>query len=626
MKHSETLRSFLYAAGSRAAFVIGLIVTGSLMVAPAYGQTTPSDQETTTTKIVEKAAQEVVPSKSVVRGRAVYDDTNRPVRRARVILMEMNGQGPQRLGRTSGSGEFQIKDVPAASYFVMIDASGIITPLSFVDLEDAVNEKFNIGDLKANFDEVTVDGIRDVTVKVRARRGGAISGKVTYSDGDPAINVRVNVMRKKDGRLARVMTNLNPSALFGIQTDDRGIYRVAGLPQGEYIVSAAETVDHDGNGGGQPGDYLGMYGGDSLVVSYYPAVAKASDATVIQIFGGQEQNEVNITLVDRVLHNISGTVVTRHDSAPISNAKVSISSKDNVSSTPLFTTPTGVSTDEQGVFTFNEMPDGAYTLTIEPPYVGNDTDTSEDEEPQTGSPTTIATPKNTLTRKQQDVTVSGRDLTDVTIVLSDGASVSGIVTVEGDRPLPEGLQIMLGPSNGQPVYESQQNIQPDGKFTIDGVPSGTFDIAIILGPNDNHNYYVKTITRDTVDLMSAQLVIGEDTEINNVRVVLSGDAATLSGRILNPNGEPTSGVELALVPADPSRWRARAYYRYGSSKGNGEYSISGAPGDYLIIFLHAGDQFHAINEAWIRDRAASAQHVTLMPSQRKTLDLTVPTQ
>ena len=454
MNNSKTLRSVLYAAGnSTAAFVIGLVITFSLLVIDAYGQTPKTRQEPTEIG-PEKAEQAIVSAKSVVRGRAVYDDTNRPVRRARVFLFGLNSKGPEQLGRTNGSGEFQIKNVTAGSYYVMIDASGIITPLSYMDLEDAGSGKFDDSEIKTQFDEVVVDGIHDVTVKVRARRGGAISGNVTYGDGDPAINVRVNFMRKKDGRLSRVITNLNPSALFGTQTDDRGMYRVSGLPPGEYVVSAAETIDHNGNGGGQPGDFMGMYGSDSLVVTYYKGTARASDASVIQIDLGQEQKEVNITLVDRVLHSISGTVTTKHVGAPLKNARISIKSKDNVGSSPLFVTPTSLVTDEQGVFSFTDMADGVYTLTIDPPYVGEVPDIDDDGELQPSSTTSTGKPIKSLTRKQQEVTVSGSDVTDVTIVLTEGATVSGTVTVEGNRPLPQLSRVTLQPLSGREAAAS----------------------------------------------------------------------------------------------------------------------------------------------------------------------------
>lgn len=642
MKNSNTISKLSGAAvDSRAAFIFGLLLALALTaVSSAVAQTTPTEttdkENVTTTDAVQRAKQEVLNAKSVVRGRAVYDDTGRPVRRARVMLLEMSSHGPERVGMTNASGEFQIKGVPAGSYFVMVDAAGIITPLSFVDLEAADDDKLNVEEIKKHFDEVVVDGTNTVTVKVRARRGGAISGKVTYADGDPAINVRVSVMRKKDGHITHFITNLNPSAIFGIQTDDRGMYRIAGLPPGEYIVSASESIDHTGDESSQRDDYMGMSGVSSLVVTYYEGATKRSSASAIQVEAGQEQSEINITLAERALHTLSGTVVARRDNTPLRGAQVSINSKDETSqsSLPFASPPTGVSTDEQGRFTFNEIPDGVYTLAVEPPYTDEEVEVKrDDDEQQTPTvapppPAQTATPKRKFTRKVQDVTVSGGDLTEVAIMLSEGASVSGTVTVEGGRPLPAESSIMLIPVTAEHIEEAQdmasRGIQTDGTFIIDGVSTGTFYPDILVSSSDQ--YYVKTITVNGADLTRDPLVVGDGATINDVRVVISPDAATLSGHILTGSNTPANGAQLLLIPTDQSKWRARTSYLYAGSKEDGSYSTSGAPGDYLIIFLRAGDQPPAVNEAWIRSRAANAQHVTLLPKEHKTMNLTAPAQ
>lgn len=632
MKNSAILRQTSHAATrTQAALFFSLLLMLSLLSVSAQAQTeTPavveeSPTKTTTTNAVERATQQATSGKSVVRGRAVYDDTNRPVRRARVMLLEMSSRGgPERTGMTNGSGEFQIKDVPAGSYFVMVDAAGIITPLSLIDLEEAISEKLNIDEIKKHFDEVVVDGTNDQTIKVRARRGGAISGKVTYADGDPAINVRVSVMRKKDGRMARFITNLNQSAFFGIQTDDRGMYRVAGLPPGEYFVSAAETVDHtDGRGGREDYMGMGMFGGSSLVVTYYQGTTKASSATALQVDPGQEHNEINISLVERGMHTLSGTVVARRDSRPLNSARITIKSKDDMTTTfPYMGGGPGASTDEQGRFTLSEIPDGVYTVTVEPPTESVEEITEALEEPPSTAPSPTPTPERKLTRKQQDVTINGSDVTDLTITVTEGASIFGTVTVEGGRPLPPQIFVTLEDASGDSVAESSQYVQSDGKFTIDGLPSGAVYINVLM--RDAGRHYVKTMTAGGVDLMRDPLVITEGMNINNVRIVLSPDGATLSGRVLSAANTPVSGAQLVLIPTDQSRWRAHHSFLFANSAGDGSYSISGAPGDYLIIFLRAADQPRAVNEAWIRERAQSAPRVTLQPGERKNMDLTAP--
>ncbi|MBV9959872.1 MAG: carboxypeptidase regulatory-like domain-containing protein [Acidobacteria bacterium] len=613
------------------------LLTLALLAVSAAAQTPEAaEPQTTTTRTnaVESAQQEVARAQSVVRGRAVYDDTGRPIRRARVLLLEIESRGSERSGNTNNSGEFEIKDVPAGSYFVMVDIAGVITPLSFVDLEEAASNKINFEEIKKQFDEVVVDGTHDVTVKVRARRGGAISGKVTYADGDAAINVRINVMRKTDGRAVRFLTNFNPSSFFGLQTDDRGYYRVAGLPPGEYIVSASEPVDHGGDGRSQRGgDYMGAFGLSSLIVTYYPGSSKESGATAIQVDAGQEQNEINISLLERSLHIVSGTVVARRDRQPLRGATVALKSRDDRSTDAIFSSGNSVQTDEQGRFNFIEIPDGAYTLSVQPPYQGDVTtaETAGSEQPAPEPTPAPVSPQRKLTNKQQDITVTDSDLNDITITLSDGASVSGTVAAEGSQSLPSDITVTLFPFNGarDSLEDAQQNlvsgnVKANGTFSLDGVPEGAFYPYVTI--QSGSQYYVKAITAGGTDLLRDPLSVGDGATINNVRVVVSPDAATLSGRVQTGAGEPQAHAAVMLIPTDRTRWRARTSFLSADSESNGSYSVSGAPGEYLVFVLNQTRQSQPLNEAWIGEHAANAQRVMLLPKERKTLNLTAPAQ
>ncbi len=641
MKYSNISSSFSLTTAARVLSLLCLLITLSLLpTSSASAQTEPPTIDvqdmttTTTTNAIARATQQAVKAQSIVRGRAVYDDTDRPVRRARVMLLESSGgRSPERSAMTNAYGEFQVKDVPAGSYFVMVDAPGIITPISFIDIEEAEREKINFDEIRKNFTEITVDGTNNQTIKVRARRGGAINGKVTYADGDPAINVRVNVIRKKDGRESRIITNINPSTFFGIQTDDRGMYRMAGLPPGEYTISVVETVDHtDGRGGRE--EYWGnmnWFGANSLLVTYYPSTTNPGEAATVQVDAGQEQNEVNISLVERALHKISGTLVARRDNKPLPSVRISIKSKTDRNSSNLggyMALGNSQTTDEQGRFSFNEIPDGAYTLTVEPTQIGEDPRESEEgeEEDEPATPPQPVEPKRKFPRKQQDVTINGNDVADLIVSMTEGASISGIVTFEGGRNSQASFYVTLEDTNGTENSGGRQYLQEDGRFTLDGLPAGAFYPDIFVGDEPGEKYYVKSMTAGGADLMRDPLVVGDGAVIRDVRILVSQDGATLAGRILTQDNTPVTGARLVLIPADQTKWRARRSYLFGASASNGEYSISGAPGEYLIIFMRAGDQPLAINENWIRERAADAQRVMLQPKQRKALNLIAPIQ
>jgi len=85
-------------------------------------------------------------------------------------------------------GEFQIEHVGEGTYIVVVDAPGILNPLSLLDTREiGPRRRPELGSLLKDSDSVTVNGTSNAELKVHARRGGTISGKVTYGDGDPAV-------------------------------------------------------------------------------------------------------------------------------------------------------------------------------------------------------------------------------------------------------------------------------------------------------------------------------------------------------------------------------------------------------------------------------------------------------
>src|SRR5262249_49480903 len=103
-----------------------------------------------------------------------------------------------------------------------------------------------------------------------------------------------------------------------IETDSRGIYRIAGLSTGEYVVRASESDE-----GGNPDEAAeGSYTDGSLMVAFHPKALRAQDATSVQVQQGSETRDVDIRLVDRIPHRVSGIVVVR--GKPIYGAEIKL--------------------------------------------------------------------------------------------------------------------------------------------------------------------------------------------------------------------------------------------------------------------------------------------------------------
>lgn len=598
--------------------------------APATQTDTDIDEDMEEGPVPTPQPTPAVPAKSVVKGRVIYDDTNRPVRRARVMLLKSdNRSGMEKTGATDERGEFRIKDVAAGSYIVLVDAPGIVSPFSNVELEEGMNERNALVALKKEVEEVTVNGTNTVDVQVRARRGGAVTGRVTYADGDPAIGAQIIIMRKKDNRITRFLPGISPFAMLGLRTDDRGIYRIAGLPPGEYILGAAESNTRDD----VREEYAmmgGLFGGTNFSVTYYQNETSAKQARPVKIEGGQETNEINITLLERATYTVAGTVVARQGRTPL-RARLSIQSATDATATGAIDFAPNTDTDEQGRWSFSNIPDGTYVIKAEPTWNGpsDDEDVDEDGEPgrsgRTATTTTTAQKpaQPSYVGREQQVTVAGGDMTNVVIELGEGGSLQGTVTFEGnEKDTSRVFYLVLTPREGGAPIERYAPTDESGKFFVNKIPPGEFYIS---AQRMADRFYVKSITAGGTDLLREPVRITSGRGVENIRVVIASDVATLQGRVTSASdSKPVRGALVLLVPADPTHWRTLGSYIPGVTQAEGVYKITAPPGSYLLMPLAEGETLRSVNEAFIRARSATAKSVTLQPNGSETVDLVAP--
>jgi protocatechuate 3,4-dioxygenase beta subunit len=167
---------------------------------------------------------------AALSGVVVTDEqTPQPIKRAAVTVVNADGTF-NRTAYTNEAGRFSLTGLPAGRYSLSVNKAPYLR-MSYgarrVDLPGTT---------------ITLQAASQMTdIVMRLSRGAVISGRVTDENGDPASGVAVRTMRL---RMQGGERTFGPpgSGLGNDMTDDRGMFRLYGLPPGEYVVIASPRV------------------------------------------------------------------------------------------------------------------------------------------------------------------------------------------------------------------------------------------------------------------------------------------------------------------------------------------------------------------------------------------------
>ena len=571
-------------------------------------------------------AKEQKPSgTSMIRGRVIYADTGRPLRRAEVFLVSPDSDVMSAKSITDRNGEFTFYAISAGRYLLVAHAPDIVNhDIHFS--RASLSLKIALGQIEDGFSEVTVDGRSSIKTEIRASRGGVITGRVITETDEPIAKALIKLFQvEENGRVrpASLTYRMTAEAKWMFETDSRGIYRIAGLPSGEYIVQASESDE-----GGNPDDAEeASYTNGSMMVAFHPNALKIQEATGVKVVLGSETRDVDIHFPEQIAHRISGTVTLKGQ--PVGWAEMQLLRDDSELEARRFDFGE-TRTDGDGRWEIRSVPDGNYTLWIS----GSVTVLTGDQREHW-----IVAP---LRRK---VVVEGSDVTNLKLDLVSGAMVRGVVSVEGGAKLPPGVFVEListHPPSGKPLVQKTSDssdlagdvagssfVQDSGKFQVSGLHSGSFYFHLL---NLGDKYYVKSITLNGKDALREPIKVDREKLLDGIRIVLSTELASLSGRAVEKDdrSKPLRDAVVLLFPIELARRRLLEGPITARTDKDGRFIVKGAPGEYFVFLLNRGQKEMPLalpTEASIVKNSSTQQKITLQPGdEKKIVEVTGPSQ
>ncbi len=528
----------------------------------------------------------------------VINESGQPLPNAAVYVQAMGVTRVSEPSTTDRDGTFNVSGLQPVPYTVNVSLPAYVNA-SF-DPEGDPGKQYKIG-----------DSVTFVLIK-----GGVITGTVTTPKGDPVVAITVRARMIRDGKGKR----LSSGAMFRESpTDDRGVYRIYGLPTGTYVVVAGGNTGYGS-------------GGENAFETDLPTYAPSSTrdtAAEISVRSGEETT--NIDIRHRGEHGRVVSGVTRRSSPGESpGLTVNLSSVDGSQGNLSY-----FQQSESAGFVFFGVADGDYYVTARS-YSERSAELSE----------------------SKLIKVRGADIEDIELTARPMASIAGRVVLEElkttecndkDRPLFKETfisawhrQTEAAKKQPQFVWNLGQPVSADaqGNLTLRNLASSQYYFAARFPAK---SWYVQSFTFAApgkikpVDATRVWTNVNQGEKLSGLTVTLAQGAATLQGQVAAGEGETLpEKIGVYLVPAEKERADDILRF-YGAAVGaDGKIAMNSiAPGRYWVLAQAVIDEAEApmrklrwpdeteMRAQLRRDAEAAKTEIQLKPCQN-VVDFKVP--
>jgi len=425
------------------------------------------------------------------------------------------------------------------------------------------------------------------TAEVRSRvdvtliPGGAIVGRVTTETGQPLAYAEVEALRPS--RL-RVWVPVGRA-----ESNERGEFRIVGLPPGHYYVAAIDPADE-----GSP-DATGQL---HWAQTFYPGTVSPAAAERVRLVSGATLTDIDFPLLGVSRVRLHGRFVNPKNSDLVSGSVVM--SPESNKGLGLGTAQAALVRPD-GSFEFMNVPPGAYRLRA-----------------------SARTERGPALFASFLLEVQDRNIANAVMYLNPGAELFGQIEVSGGATLAlPGLTNlwvsapMADGSTGSGLTRSR--VLENGSFSL-ATPEGNRVVRLEGLPAP---WSLEAVLYRGSNVIDVPFDLRAGQEREQISLVLTDRATRLVGVAQDDAGNPTADRAVVALPVNSSFWRPGSrHIRLTYPDSSGRYEIVGLPaGAYLIAAVPGISDGDLYDAAIFQEIAAAGTEVLLEPGKTTTLDL-----
>ena len=584
------------------------------------------------------AAQSRPASTGTLAGRVMRDNT--PV--ARVLISIDPGDGrSERVTATNDDGEFVFSQLPAGRYLVRASKRGWV--------------ETHYGSPRPGRPPGTRVAVEDgarANITIPMTPGAVIAGRMIDDEGNPAVNAFPILLESRFIGARQVIARVNlpyDVGFFEQMTDDRGEFRLYGLPPGTYYLvatprsrvgSARVTTADEVRWALQPPDPRatppppGPMSNVSAPV-FFPGTPHASQAQGIVLSTGEVRDRLTFRLVNVALAKITGVVRTSDGSPPCASVRL-----EDVELKAMLEGggPTGGVDSKTGAFSINDVPPGDYRMVARSTPCGGMGGSATAETPQQPRQ-----PTQPVYWGQATVSVAGQDVNGVSITMGPASSLSGQIVFDGKTAKPPAdllsvrLQFFTPRALGaaaagiyQPGTTSNTaTVSADGTFRLEGMAPDQYVAGAswpnMRGADGTSGWWLSSIRVGDRDYGVDPFDVPANTKLTDVVITFRDRIGTIEGQLTDAASKPATGYFVIAFPIDRAAWTSSQRKVSPAAVGtDGHYKLAGLQaGEYYLAVVTSVTEADVVDPAFLSLIVPSAMKVSVGDGETKRHDLKI---
>lgn len=472
------------------------------------------------------------------------------------------------------------------------------------------------------------DGEHRKGIRLAVSKSGSINGRVFDQHGQPAIGVSVDALRL-------VTTAYGSKTVVGgdARTDDRGVFRIFGLPKGTYVVRLTPTAQSLGDtmvsvglrsatdfdlrkaadliaqarmnrAKTQAASAESAPSGIFLASVFYPGTTSRALAAKLTLDVSEDLVNIDVPLQVVQLATLRGTVSTSLGRVP-DGTQLSLIDDDVLCATT------------------SVRPDGSYFLRVAPGRYRIDVNTVGGAQVSGGR---VSGPSVPSLWASADVVLSPSSETIVPLSLEPGIRVEGSVITDS------GPLQMSGDQGSKPVV-TLERLQPadlpatriravveDGRFQFQGVPPGRYVVTASAGSQPAVLESAVFAGKDALDF---GLAVPNSGGVFGLLLKFTSQRTRISGQVLSNADRPLRPAYVVVFPRDRSLWTPQSRRVQAISVGpQATYLFDNLPaGDYLIAVYRDSEPDMWSDRELLGKLVGAAASFSLLPGQAKAVNV-----